>query len=247
VTGPAVEGERLNRHLARLGVGSRREADRLVAAGLVRVNGRPPAGAGQRVRPGQDLVTVGGRPAPPAPPLVYLACNKPQGVVSTARDPQGRPTVTGLAPGAERVFPVGRLDLASRGLVLLTNDGRLALRLTHPRYAVPKVYRVAVAGHPNGDQLRRLARGVVLADGPARPVSVRGAGRWPHGGRLQLTLAEGRQHEIRRLCAAVGLTVVDLQRVAIGPLRLGTQPEGAVRALGPNERRRLLHAAGLGP
>ncbi len=242
------EGERLNRHLARLGVGSRRAADRLVALGLVRVNGRPPTGAGQRIRPGVDRVAVRGRRLPQAPPpLVYLACNKPAGLVTTASDPEGRPTVVGLAPPGVRLFPVGRLDLRSRGLVLLTNDGRLALRLTHPRYQVPKVYRVAVAGRPSLEQLRRLARGVVLEDGLARPLTVRPAGGWAGGSRLAITLAEGRTHEVRRLCAAVGLAVHDLQRVAIGPQRLGTLAEGAVRPLGPAELRRLRASCGLVP
>ncbi len=247
--GAAAEpGERLGSYLARRGVASRREADRLVREGWVRVNDRAPSGAGQRVRAEADRVTVRGRPVPAAPPaLVTLALNKPVGVVSTVRDPEGRPTVVDFAPGGVRVFPVGRLDLRSRGLVLLTNDGRLALRLTHPRYQVVKLYRVAVAGHPRPEQLERLGSGVVLEDGPARPLAVRPAGRWRHGARIELGLAEGRSHEVRRLLAAVGLAVVDLQRVAIGPLRLGSQPEASVRELGRGEHRRLLRAAGLGP
>ncbi|HUY97148.1 MAG TPA: pseudouridine synthase [Verrucomicrobiae bacterium] len=248
MSAPREPDERLNRHLARLGVASRREADRLIAEGLVQINGRPPSGAGARVRAGLDKITVRGRPlAAAAPPRVTLALNKPVGVVSTVRDPQGRPTVVDLVAGGVRVFPVGRLDLRSRGLVLLTNDGPLALRLTHPRYQVPKVYRVAISGRPTLAQLQRLERGVDLVDGPARALQVRPAGRWQYGARLDLTLAEGRQHEVRRLLAAVGLTVADLQRIAIGPLRLGSQPEGTVRELGPHEYRRLVTAAGPGP
>ena len=239
------DAQRLNHLLAQRGVASRRGADRLIAAGRVLVDGRRPPRSGCLVAPG-SVVLVDGEPiAEHDPRPVYLVLNKPAGVVSTARDPLGRATVVDAAAGGPRVFPVGRLDLRSRGLVLLTNDGELALRLTHPRYRVPKHYRVAVGGWASVAQLARLRAGTMLEDGPATPLLVADEGAWPGGRRLRIVIADGRNQEVRRLCDAIGLRVHDLQRVGIGPLRLGGQPEGTVRELGPRELERLRVAGGL--
>ena len=243
--GAGAGPQRLNRLLADRGVASRRSADRLIAAGRVLVDGRRPPRSGCLVDQGA-VVLVDGRPiAERSPGPMYLVLNKPPGVVSTARDPLGRATVVDTVAQGPRVFPVGRLDLASRGLVLLTNDGELALRLTHPRYRVPKHYRVAVGGWPQVAQLSHLRAGAMLEDGPATPLLVAEEGAWPGGRRLRIVIADGRNQEVRRLCAAVGLRVHDLQRVGIGPLRLGGLPEGTVRELGPRELERLRVAGGL--
>jgi pseudouridine synthase len=185
------------------------------------------------------VVAVDGRPvAPPAP--VVLAVHKPAGYVSTVRDPRGRPTVVALVPDRwGRLYPVGRLDADSEGLLLLTNDGDLTFLLTHPRHAVPRVYRVQVRPAPEPGQLRRLAEGVLLADGPTRPAAVRREGAdW-----LRLTLREGRNRQVRRMCAAVGLEVLRLQRVAIGPVRLDGLRPGAWRRLAAGEVAALREAA----
>ncbi|HEY6538528.1 MAG TPA: pseudouridine synthase [Candidatus Dormibacteraeota bacterium] len=241
-----MPAERLGRWLARSGVASRREADRLIAAGRVTVDGlRPPPG-GRLIDPDQEEVLLDGRP------LLqrrlqrrYLAMNKPVGVVSTARDPGGRPTVLDLVQDRQGLFPVGRLDLDSRGLILLTDDGDLALRLTHPRYQVVKGYRVTIQGQVREEQLRALRLGPVLADGPTHPGEVRLLRSSSRRSLLWLELAEGRQRQIRRMCAAVAAKVEDLERTSIGQLRLGTLTEGGVRELSPGEVGRLRRSVGL--
>jgi 23S rRNA pseudouridine2605 synthase len=239
-----AEVTRLNRYLAARGVASRRGADALVVAGRVRVNGRA-AQPGQLVDEQRDSVTVDGRPVPP--PLVRrtLVVNKPRGVVSTRRDPQGRPTVLDLVDDPQGLFPVGRLDADSRGLLLLTTDGELAVRLTHPRHGVVKRYRVTAHGHVPDRALRAMERGLELDDGPARAVSARRVGMHAGSDVVEVAMAEGRKREVRRLCSAAGVTVADLQRVAIGPLELGRLHEGTSRPLRPAEARRLYEAAGL--
>jgi 23S rRNA pseudouridine2605 synthase len=228
------EGERLQKILAQLGVGSRRACEELIAAGRVAVNGEI-AVLGRRVDPGTDRVAIDGVPVGIRPGLVYYAVNKPAGVISTASDPQHRPAVTGLVPPKPRVHPVGRLDADSEGLLLLTNDGDLTFRLTHPRFGVEKEYLVLVEGTPTRGALRRLREGVVLEDGPTAPARVASVG--PHG--LRITIHEGRNRQVRRMCDAIGHPVRRLVRTRIGPVRIGKLAPGEWRELTSGEVRSL--------
>jgi 23S rRNA pseudouridine2605 synthase len=226
---------RLAKFLAHAGVASRRAAEQLVFAGRVTVDGEvvrdPARGVGE-----QDAVAVDGRPALLERRHVVYALNKPAGYVSTASDPQGRPTVVSLVPSRERLYPVGRLDADTTGLLLLTNDGELAHRLTHPSFAVPRVYRAQVRGAPVREPaLRKLRQGVELEDGRTAPARVRRLAP----DRLEIVLHEGRKRQVRRMCEAVGHRVVRLERVAFGPLRLGDIPPGGHRRLSAAEVARL--------
>jgi 23S rRNA pseudouridine2605 synthase len=243
---PGVESVRVNRLLAERGVASRRAADRLVDAGRVRLNGRP-AVPGTLVDPGRDVVTVDGRPLPPPLARRTVMLNKPAGVVSTRHDPQGRRTVLDLVDEAHGLFPVGRLDSASRGLILLSSDGELALRLTHPRHGVVKRYLVTVRGRAGERVLRALRHGVELEDGWARAAEAELRERGRDGDVIELAMSEGRKREVRRLCAAVGAPALDLVRIAIGPQRLGRLREGSARRLTATEEQRLYGAVGLTP
>jgi 23S rRNA pseudouridine2605 synthase len=226
-------------------VAARRKADQLIASGTVSVNGVP-AVAGQQVTPGVDTVTVEGRPVEPASEWTYLMLNKPVGVLTSVGDDRGRETVTDrLPPGRPRVFPVGRLDLDSRGLVLMTDDGELAGRLMHPRYHVEKEYRVVITGRPGEDALRRLSQGMVVRGERFQPVEARVLESTTGETQLSMVLREGRKREVRRLWQALGHRVVDLQRVRIDGLELGDLEEGGVRSLGANEVAQLKVAAGL--
>ncbi len=238
----AASTERLNRFLARRGVASRRAADALISAGRVTVNGRR-GSLGGVVDAASDRVAVDGRPvAGPAPP-VTLALNKPAGVVSTRRDPQRRPTVMSLVEPLPGLVPIGRLDADTRGLLLLTTDGDLAHRVSHPRFGVSKRYAVTAAAAPSAAQLAALRRGVTLHDGPVRPRRVE---RGDDARLLEITLGEGRKREVRRLCAAVGVEVVDLVRLAVGPVTLGRLAEGRSRRLSVAEDASLRRVVGLG-
>ena len=229
---------RLAKYLAHAGVASRRAAERLIAEGRVTVGGRRASDPAEDVD-AASAVAVDGEPVRTEEPVVY-AVNKPAGVVSTARDTHARPTVTELVPSSRRLYPVGRLDAPTTGLILLTNDGELANLLTHPRYEVTKTYRVRVEPAPVPESaLRRLREGVELDDGRTAPASA----RQPRPGVLELTLREGRKRQVRRMCEAVGHRVVELQRVAFGPLRLGDLREGAHRRLTAAEVERLRAAA----
>jgi 23S rRNA pseudouridine2605 synthase len=215
---------RLNAYLARAGVASRRGADALIKAGRVRVNGRP--GELNTFVGDGDTVEVDGLPVEKQR-LAYRLLHKPADTVTTARDPQGRPTVVALVPDEPRVVPVGRLDADTTGAILLTNDGRLAHRLAHPRYEVDKVYEAEVEGDPGPDALRRLAEGVELDDGRTSPARSRRLGP----GRLELTIHEGRKHQVKRMCEAVGHPVRRLHRSGYAGLD--------VRGLAPGEWRDL--------
>jgi pseudouridine synthase len=241
-----MSSERLARWLARSGVASRREADRMVAAGRVTVDGQVPPPQGRLIDPEREEVMLDGRVlSHRGVQRRYLALNKPVGVVSTARDPGGRKTVLEMVDDRQGLFPVGRLDIDSRGLILLTDDGDLALRLTHPRYQIPKTYRVTAAGPVRGEQLSALQLGPVLVDGPTHPLEIRLLRSGPRRSVLLISLAEGRRREIRRMCAAVGAKVEDLERVSIGVLRIGTLAEGQARELSLGEVRRLRKSVGL--
>jgi 23S rRNA pseudouridine2605 synthase len=225
---------RLAKFLAHAGVASRRAAERLVAEGRVTVGGERVTDPARDVD-ADSAVAVDGELVAPEAPVVY-ALNKPPGVVSTARDTHGRPTVTELVPSERRLYPVGRLDAETTGLILLTNDGELANRLTHPRYEVPKTYLAEIEpGRVEERALRRLREGVELDDGVTAPAGVRQV----RPGVLELTLREGRKRQVRRMCEAVGHTVVGLRRVAFGPLRLGDLAEGRHRRLTAAEVERL--------
>jgi 23S rRNA pseudouridine2605 synthase len=211
---------RLNAYLARAGIASRRGADELIRAGRVRVNGEV-AGLATFVE-ARDRVEVDGRPVEPEP-LAYVLLHKPAGVVTTARDPQGRPTVVGLVGHPRRVVPVGRLDADTTGALVLTNDGPLAHRLMHPRYEVDKVYEAEVEGEPTEEALARLAGGVELDDTRTAPATVRRLGP----SRLELTIHEGRKHQVKRMCEAVGHPVRRLHRREYAGLTLeGVDPGG---------------------
>lgn len=233
-------GERVQKVLARVGYGSRRACEDLVRAGRVTVNGER-AVLGRRVDVRRDRVAVDGVPVPVLPGLVYYLLNKPSGVVTTARDPEGRPTVVELVPAVPRVFPVGRLDAATEGLLVLTNDGELAFRLSHPRFGVEKEYLAEVEGRPSPAALRALREGVDLGEGrrssPAR-VSVVAPGL------LRIVVHEGRYHLVRRMCEAVGHPVRRLVRTRIGPIADPRLSPGRWRHLDPVEIRRLAQACG---
>jgi pseudouridine synthase len=211
---------RLNAYLARAGVASRRKADELIKAGRVRVNGAP--GELNTFVASGDRVEVDGR-AVAKQRLAYLLLHKPAGVVTTARDPRGRPTVVELVPHEPRVVPVGRLDAGTTGAILLTNDGELAHRLAHPRYEVAKVYVAEVDGQPSVAALRALAEGIELDDGRTAPARARRLGP----SQIELTLHEGRKHQVKRMCAAVGHPVQSLHRREYAGLTLdGLEPGG---------------------
>lgn len=218
---------RLVKYLASAGVVSRRASEGLIGAGRVTVNGATVIDPARDVTE-EDTIRVDGRRVNlPEERTVYLL-NKPAGVVSTARDPQRRPTVVSLAPSDTRLYPVGRLDADSSGLILLTNDGELAHRLTHPRFEVPKTYVVEVANPPVREPaLRALRSGVTLEDGVTAPARARRLGP----DRLEITIHEGRNRQVRRMCEAVGHRVKRLERVAFGPLKLGDLPSGRSRRL----------------
>lgn len=234
--------ERLQKLLAAAGLGSRRQCEELILAGRVEVDRRVINELGAKADPARQEIRVDGVPLA-RPRQVYFAVNKPPGVVCTNRDPSGRPRAVDLVPYDGRLFTVGRLDMSSEGLILITNDGSLAERLTHPRYGVHKTYRVEVAGVISRGQLARLQRGVRLAEGFARTVSARVVRTYKHSTQLEIVLAEGRNREIRRILARVGHKVVRLRRVAIGPLRLGDLPPGEARPLSRDEVRRLKRLA----
>src|SRR5689334_10089868 len=219
---------RLNAYLARAGVASRRKADELIKAGRVTVNGE--TGQLNTFVERRDRVEVDGKPVA-AQQLAYVLLHKPAGVVTTASDPQGRPTVVDLVKLPERVVPVGRLDADTTGALLLTNDGPLAHRLAHPRYGVEKVYEVEVEGEPDDDALERLRTGVELEDGPTAPARVRRL----QPSTLELTLHEGRNRQVKRMCEAVGHRVRHLHRSGYAGLTLEGLEPGQWRELEPSE------------
>ncbi|MGA1361607.1 MAG: pseudouridine synthase [Ilumatobacteraceae bacterium] len=238
-------GERLQKVLARLGYGSRRACEELIADGLVTVNGEI-AELGRRVTAGHDRVEVEGVEIAIEPGLVYYLLNKPTGVVSTVTDTHDRPTVVDLVPGEVRVFPVGRLDMDTSGLIILTNDGVLTNLVTHPSHGVEKEYVAEVRCGPGGVDRRALAmlrRGIELEDGVTAPARV----GQPSPGVLRLVIHEGRNRQVRRMCEAVGHPVVRLSRVRIGPLRDDRLAPGKWRHMTSDEVRRLSAEASVGP
>lgn len=234
----SAEGDRLQKVLARQGFGSRRACEELIADGRVRVDGAV-ARLGSRIDATRAVVEVDGIVVGVRPDLVHYLLNKPAGVVTTAQDPQGRPTVTELVPAEPRVYPVGRLDLHTEGLLILTNDGDLAHRLTHPSFGVEKEYLAHVSGAPKPAAVRALRQGVELDDGPTAPAKV----ALVETDVLRITVHEGRNRLIRRMCEAVGHPVRRLVRTRIGPLADRRLAPGDWRSLTPAETRRLEKAA----
>src|SRR5439155_9696770 len=218
---------RLNKYLADRGVGARRKCDQLIEEGRVSVNGRIVNEVGSKVEEDRDRVSVDGRPLGGKERPVYFILNKPVGVITTLDDPEGRRTIRNLLPRGARVYPVGRLDADTSGLLLLTNDGELAHKLMHPRYGVVKVYRVRLGREPRADQLRRVAAGVRFGAGAvSAPARVRRIDPGFDAIMIEVAVHEGRFRQVRRMCEAVGLEVTGLHRVGYGPLRLGPLARG---------------------
>jgi 23S rRNA pseudouridine2605 synthase len=250
VSEPA-QGVRLQKVLAQAGIASRRACEALISEGRVEVNSEVVVEQGRRVDPERDVIRVDGARIPPPRRHLYLAMNKPRGVVVTMDDPEGRRTVADLlAKGGsrlvknERLFHVGRLDADSEGLLILTNDGELANKLAHPSYQVPKTYIAEVTGLVNAATLQRLRHGITLEDGPVRPTSVKIVSSAAERTLIKITLQEGRNRIVRRTMEAVGHPVRHLSRIGIGPVRLGNLKLGEYRELTRDELGGLLDLTG---
>lgn len=243
---PTSSEERLNKFLARAGVASRRGAEELISAGRVRINGNLVSEMGVKVIAGQDVVEVDGEPVRIKPERLYVILNKPTGYVSTLKDPQGRRTVAELMPETDhRLFNVGRLDMDTTGLLLLTDDGELAHRLMHPRYHMSKEYLATVAGRPTEETLAHVRAGVELDDGITRPAEAVAERLGDTTSLIRLTIREGKKRQVRRMLRAVGHRVLALHRVRMGPISLGELPLGETRELSAEETQVLLANAGL--
>lgn len=246
----ALVAERLHKVMAQAGVASRRHSEELIQAGRVTVNGKVVTQLGTKVVPGRDIIEVDGRPLGKPEEVIYVMLNKPKGYVTTLYDPQGRPKVTDLLGDevAQRVYPVGRLDYDTEGLLLLTNDGRLANALMHPARQVKKTYIAKVRGVPGPSKLRQLEKGIELEDGPTAPAEVKLVEvHGPNSAVLSIRIHEGRNRQVRRMCAAIGHEVIHLRRTTLGPLHLKDLPLGQWRELTEREVAELKAAAGLGP
>jgi 23S rRNA pseudouridine2605 synthase len=235
-----IEGERLQKALARAGLGSRRMAEILIEAGRVTIDGRV-AELGNRVDADTQEIRVDGKLVPAAPSAVYFLLNKPTGVITTADDPHGRPTVVEMIDTEVRIFPIGRLDMATEGLLILTNDGRLAHLLTHPSVGIEKEYLVRVEGDPSPSSIRRLREGIELEDGVTAPAQVSRVS----DGVLRIVIHEGKNRQVRRMCEAIGHEVIRLVRTRIGPIHDAKLTPGAARPLTVGEVRKLMDAVGV--
>ena len=232
--------ERLQKYLAHAGIASRRTCEELILAGKVRVNGVVVQEMGVKVNPAVDRVEVGGKPVEDKEDKVYVLLNKPRGYVTTLRDPQGRPKVVDLVKDVgRRVYPVGRLDYETEGLLLLTNDGELTFALTHPSHEIGKTYLALVKGVPDKDKLKRFQKGLRLADGLTAPAKVRIAKKKGSNALMEIIIYEGRNRQIRRMCETIGHPVLELQRQAMGFLELGSLKVGEFRHLTVTEVKKL--------
>ena len=232
--------ERLHVVLARAGIASRRQAEQLICEGRVTVNGAVVVRPGTQVVWGEDAIRVDNRLIERSESKVTIILNKPRRVVTTSHDPRGRPTTAHLVRTVKaRIFPVGRLDYHTEGLLILTNDGELAHRLQHPRYGIPKTYRTKIKGLPSQQALARLRSGVMLGGRRTAPAKVKKAGTTGTNTWLEITISEGRNRQVRRMCAAVGHPVMKLKRIRYGPIRLGNLKPGSYRLLTPREMERL--------
>ena len=230
--------EKLAKVMAAAGVAARRKCEDMIRAGRVAVNGQVVTNVATRVDPATDVITVDGKRPQPAGRTAFLL-NKPAGYVTTLHDPQGRPTVMDLVPRVPGLHPVGRLDLDTEGLLLLTNDGDLTALLTHPRHQVERVYRARVAQRPSAEELGRLRRGVLLEDGPTGPSRVGMVSQGAKGAVVEIAIREGRKRQVRRMLEAVGHPVLALKRIRHGPLTLGRLRPGQWRRLREEEIREL--------
>lgn len=241
-----MQAERLQKILSKAGITSRRKAEKLILQGRVSVNGKVVSELGTKAVLGKDEICLDGKAIKPETEKVVVALFKPRRCVTTLNDPQGRPTVADLVDNIPlRVYPVGRLDYDAEGLLLLTNDGELAHRLQHPRYKVPKTYLVKVRGHPPEQALTQLQRGVTLEDGRTAPAELIVLEDDKKTTWLSLTLREGRNHQVKRMCALVGFPVLKLRRIKVGPIDLGNLRPGKSRKLKAREVRALRRAVGL--
>ena len=239
--------ERLQKYLASCGVASRRMSEEIIKSGRVAVNGQIVTEMGVKIKIGTDKVTVDGKDITPEEEHVYLMLNKPEGYVTTAHDPQGRPTVLDLvAEVPQRVFPIGRLDVDTEGLLFLTNDGELAYRLTHPKFAVTKVYHALVTGKPSEDKLDRMRNGLKLEDRMTKPCTVKVIRRYNHKTMLEITISEGRNRQVRRMCQAIGNPIIELERVKIENIELSQVKRGQYRKLTLEELAPLMYKVQLG-
>jgi len=232
--------ERLQKYLAHAGVASRRTCEELITAGKVRVNGVVVTELGVKVDPSADRVEVNGKPVEQKEDKVYVLLNKPKGYVTTLRDPQGRPKVVDLLKDVDkRVYPVGRLDFDTEGLLILTNDGEMTFALTHPRHEIGKTYIALVKGMPDNDKLKRFRKGLRLADGVTAPARLKLLRKQGGNTLLEITIYEGRNRQIRRMCETIGHPVLELRRTAMGFLQLGSLKNGEYRYLSKSEITKL--------
>ena len=232
--------ERLQKYMARAGVASRRHSEDMISRGLVKVNGKTVTTPGLKIDPARDRVEVKGRVLQKPQRKVYILLNKPAGFVTTVSDPGSRRKVTDLLKGIrQRIYPVGRLDYETEGLLLLTNDGELTYALTHPSRGIPKTYLARVRGVPSPDKLATLSRGVLLADGPTAPARVKLIDSGDGDSVLKITIHEGKNRQVRRMCEHIGHPVQHLRRMSVGPLQLGDLSPGQYRHLASREVNRL--------
>ncbi len=240
--------ERLHVVLARAGIASRRRAEELIREGRVMVNGQVVLKPGTKVVWGQDAIRVDNRLVSRLEPKVTIVLNKPKRVLTTSHDPRGRRTIAELVTGIKaRIFPVGRLDYHSEGLLILTNDGELAQHLQHPRYKIPKTYRTKVKGLPTQQAMQRLRSGVMLDGRRTAPASVKKVGTTGKNAWLEITVREGRNRQVRRMCSSVDHPVMKLKRTRYGPIRLGNLKPGFYRDLTPTEMEKLQRLGSLSP
>ncbi len=238
---------RLQKFIAEAGLASRRGAEKLIVAGRVKVNGLPVKKMGIKIDPARDRVEVDSLPVQALSEKKYYLLHKPAGFLTTVQDPQGRPTVMDLLPGKVKkgLFPVGRLDRDTEGLLLLTNDGELAFRLTHPRFEVEKKYLALVRGVPSAEDLQKFSRGIVLAEGRTSPAQVKITSVRQGKALLLIILHEGKKRQIKRMCSALGYPVAALKRISLAFLTLQGLPPSAYRALTAKEIARLFSLVGL--
>jgi len=238
--------ERLQKFLAHAGIGSRRKCEELILQGRVRVNGQIVSTLGTKIDPQKDKVAIDNKLVATKENMVYILLNKPAGYVTTSKDPQGRPTVLDLVKQVnKRIYPVGRLDYETEGLLLLTNDGQLAYRLTHPKYKVKKIYQALVKGIPNEEALQLLRKGILLEDGMTAPAEVKILAKINNNALLELSIHEGRNRQVRRMCEAINHPVLKLKRTQLGFLKLGSLPVGKFSFLTVKDVRRLKESVGL--
>ncbi|MCL2708798.1 MAG: rRNA pseudouridine synthase [Defluviitaleaceae bacterium] len=236
--------ERLQKILSMAGASSRRAGEEMIAAGRVAVNGTVIKTPGFKADPAADVITLDGRKIAAVSSYAYVMLNKPEGVVTTANDPRGRQTVMDLVPKEPRIFPVGRLDFDTSGLLVLTNDGALAYALAHPKNMVPKIYVAKLRGVPDAESAEKFRAGLIINGRKTVKCGFEVTAE-KNGCRALVTLTEGRNRQVRKMCAQIGHPVVKLKRVAVGPLRLGGLREGQWRILTPGEVKKLRQCAGM--